>query len=513
MKNILLFGLLLALFTTTYGQKTERDGNYHFKSENYSVALDIYQSLYKADTANININYRLGVCYLNCNSNPKAALTHLEFISASKESDPIYYFELGKAYLYNYKFANATESFTKSKNLSAKNPEFSHLSTLWLSMTENAKKLTREPLDVSFINLGKYINSKMDELTPVISADGENLFYTSNRKFDRSYNLYTYDIFYSEISYNAFKKGKAFTAANTMDDELIAGISATGDRVFVQLQGYDAFEDIAECTRRGKGFDKKNLLLGQVNSKSAESGAALSLTGDTLFFSSNREGGKGGFDIYYSKRLPTGEWGIPINLSDKINTAYDEDFPHMSVDGRTLYFCSNGPNSMGGFDVFKTILQANGEFSEPINLGFPLNDVFDNKTVAFSANQRYAYVSAIRSDGFGYSDVYRVIFNQQDPSVKLFIVKMKTGTKENNAEFAATDTTLAVTAFKKGKIVFGKYAYDANSSQSTIALPPGNYILEISGKTTETKSMKITVEDVPGKDKIIKETVFLEPKK
>ncbi len=512
MKKSFLLGVSFVILSNLMAQKTERDANYHFKSENYPVALDIYKNLYKSDTSNTELNYRLGVCYLNCNASPRAALKHLQFVEGIKANDPIFYFELGKAYLYNNQFAYAKESFAKSKQLAIKRPEFIQLVDVWMAMTENAKKLTRKPLDVSFINLGKYINSKMDELTAAITADGEILLYASNRKFDRAFNLYTYDVFYSPLSDNAFKKGKALTAVNSVDDEHLAGVSATGDKVFVQLQGYDAFEDIAQAQRTSRGFSKKVLLNANVNSKSTENAACESITGDTLFFSSARPDGKGGLDIYFSKKLPTGDWSLPINIGDKINTQYDEDFPTISADGRTLYFCSNGLNSMGGFDIFKTTILPNGEFSEPKNIGYPLNDVFDNKTIAFSPNQRYAYVSAIRPDSYGYSDLYRVVFNQEDPSVKIFILRMKTGNKEQNEKFLATDTTLTLTAYQKGKVIIGKYAYNKESSQATIALPPGTYSIEVTGKKTETQTIKIVVDDAPGKDKIIKKDVFLKPK-
>lgn len=512
MIRTILFTFCVLFLFQVYGQETERDANYHFKSENYPVALDLYKDLYKKDTVNIELNYRLGVCYLNCNSNPKAALKHLIYVEGKHADDGVYYHELGKAYLYNYQFSYATDAFIKSKQLSLKNPEFEKLNDVWMSMTENAKRYTRKPMDVSFVNLGKYINSKMDEFTPVTSADGEFLLFTSNRKFDRSINLYTYDVYYSQITDEAFKKGKALTSVNTIDDEYLAGISANGDAVFVQLQGYEAFEDLVMVPRTARGFGKSEAILGEVNSKSAEYGATLSITGDTMYFSSAREGGSGGMDIYYSRSLPNGAWGIPTNMGNKINSSYNEDFPMMSPDGKTLYFCSDNDKSMGGYDVFKSTLLANGEFTEPQNLGFPLNDVFDNKTIAYSSNQRYAYVSAIRSDGLGYSDLYRVIFNQEDPSVKILILNIKTGTKEQSEAFGVTDTTLTVTAFQKGKVVIGKYAYDSKNSQSTIALPPGNYTLEVSGTNTETTSFKINVPDVPGKDKIVKKTVFLKPK-
>jgi len=512
MKKLIIVAVLMASFIHSKAQNTERDANYHLKSENFPVALDIYENLYKKDTTDKSVIYNLGICYLNCNKNPKAALNYLLKVEPDKTSDEEFYFDLGKAYLYNYKFDEAKDAFSKSAQLASKKPEFLESVNLWQQMNENAKRLTQKPLDVSFVNLGKYINSEMNESTPVITADGEYMFFTSDRKFDRAFNLYTYDVYFSELSDEAFKKGKPAPGVNGMEDEFIAGVSATGDQIFVQLQGYEAFEDLASADFDAGKISNKTLLSANVNSKSAENSATTSVSGDTIIFASARPEGLGGFDLYLSRKLPTGEWSVATNLGSTINSIYNEEFPILSADGKTLYFCSDGSNSMGGYDVFKSHLQPNGEFSAPVNLGFPLNDVFDNKTVAFSPNNRYAYVSAIRSDSYGYTDLYRVIFNQEDPSVKLYIVKLFTGTEENKTPYAAADTSLTLTAYQKGKVVFGQYAYDKKNSQATIALPPGAYTIEITGTKTETYSLKITIEDSPGVDKIVKQNVFVKPK-
>jgi hypothetical protein len=251
-----------------------------------------------------------------------------------------------------------------------------------------------------------------------------------------------------------------------------------------------------------------------INSKSAEFAAYESTNGDTLFFSSNREGGFGGFDIYYSLKLPTGDWGIPMNLGEKINTAYDEDFPVLSSTDNKFYFTSNRPESMGGFDIFESkINPKTKEFSTPKNIGYPLNDVFDNKTIAFSDNDRYAYVSAIKPNGYGFTDLYQVVFNQMDPRVKILILTINIQNGESLVKAAELVPTLKITAFQKGKVVFGEYGFDLKSSSSTIALPPGSYTLEIIGSETEKYTRKITVPDTPTGNKIEKTTLTLDLKK
>ncbi len=513
MKKTTLLLLCSLLTLQLFAQKTIKDADSFFDNEDYIVALRYYQKFYLKDSLNPELNYKMGVCYLNCNANPKKALKHLLVAQPKKDkTDFVFLYELAWAFMNNKNFTKALDLLQQSKNHAINNPEFVELIDLRIDYIKNAQKYYKRPINVSFNNLGKYINTPMDDITPVISAYDETLLYTNNQRYDRTYDIYTFDVYYTMLSKKGYGKKKPLTGVNSVEDEFIAGASALGDKIFVQLQTFDFFEDLAVVSKKGKRFGKKEVLLGGVNSKQAEYGATLSLTGDTLYFSSKGNDTKGGLDIFMSRRLPNGQWSAPTNLGSKINSKYDEDFPQLAPDGRTLYFCSNNNKSMGGFDVFKTRLLPNGEWTEPKNIGYPLNDVFDNKTIAFSSDQRYAYVSKNRPDSYGYNDIYQVIFNDTDPSVKILMLYLKTGDKENNAPFGETDTSLSIVT-EKGDDVFGTYAYVASKSKVTIALPPGKYRITINGDKTNEYSFKMNVPDSPGTTKIIKKTIFLKPKK
>jgi len=492
-------------------QQEERLANNNYKAGNYAVSLKLYKKLLAKDTTNTEYLYRLGISYMNCNSNPAQALTYFKKLENAKKGDPEFLFMLAKSYSYNYDFELAKFYFENCKNQASKNVELKIMADTWLKMTENAARMTKSPLDVSFINMGKYINSEMDELTPFVTSDNEMLLYTSNNKYDAQFLIYSYDVYGATVDDGSFKKGKPLAVVNSLDDEFIAGISLTNERIFVQLQGFEGFQDLIYSDRKVKGFQGKTALGVNVNSEYAEFGACETIEGDTLFFSSGREGGLGGMDLYYSLKLPTGDWGTPRNLGDRINTPYDEDFPVLSNDGKKMYFTSNRPESMGGFDIFESDIQGEArEFSQPKNIGYPLNDVYDNKTIAFSDNERYAYVSAIKPDGVGFSDLYRVVFNQMDPAVKILVLNFKN--QVPTTPYAASDTTLKIVAYQKGKVVFGQYSYDAKNSLSTIALPPGSYSIEITGTKTEEYIHKIVVPDTPAGDKIEKHEIILKPK-
>ena len=132
----------------------------------------------------------------------------------------------------------------------------------------------------------------------------------------------------------------------------------------------------------------------------------------TLFiFQATRKEGLGGSDIWMVKRDKNGNWGIPVNLGLSINTVYDEINPYLSLDGKKLYFSSKGWNSMGRFDIFYSEWNDKIQnWSEPVNIGFPINDADDNTFISISGDGTFAYVSAVRPEGFGDKDIYEVEF-------------------------------------------------------------------------------------------------------
>ncbi|HOW40271.1 MAG TPA: hypothetical protein PL123_06980, partial [Bacteroidales bacterium] len=135
-----------------------------------------------------------------------------------------------------------------------------------------------------------------------------------------------------------------------------------------------------------------------------------------LYFTSNRKGSIGGLDIYVSKRDTSGDWGIPLNLGPVINTIYNEESPFLSKDDKTLFFSSRGHFNMGGYDVFYSTALDNGEWSVPLNMGYPINSTDDDVFFKPSGEGYEAYYAVDRPQGFGKEDIYHVeIFSDQHP--------------------------------------------------------------------------------------------------
>ena len=127
-----------------------------------------------------------------------------------------------------------------------------------------------------------------------------------------------------------------------------------------------------------------------------------------MFFVSDRDGGKGGKDIYVCKKLPNGEWAKAQNLGKTINTPYDEDGVFIHPDGKTMYFSSNGPNSIGDYDIFYSTLDEAGNWSNPVNMGYPVNSTDDDIFFVTSTDGKRGYFSSFKEEGLGEKDIYQI---------------------------------------------------------------------------------------------------------
>jgi hypothetical protein len=186
-------------------------------------------------------------------------------------------------------------------------------------------------------------------------------------------------------------------------------LSNDGQQLFINIDSQQDDGDIYVSKLDKDIWGAPVKLIGDVNSKDWENNSSLSPDGRTLFFSSNRPGGFGGKDIYKSRLLPDGAWGKAQNLGDKINTPFDEDAPFIHYDGRLLIFSSQGHNSMGGYDIFKTYLNtSDSTWSAPENMGFPINTPGDEIHYVLSPSGDNGYYGLGKADGFGDFDIYKV---------------------------------------------------------------------------------------------------------
>lgn len=281
--------------------------------------------------------------------------------------------------------------------------------------------ILEEPeINVKVENLGPNINSLYHEYYPILSTDGNSLYFTSR---DRPGGLGGEDVWVSKKQDSVWSKAENIgPPINTPDHEGFMCLSADSLNAFIFGNYPDSYGngDIF-CSRYQKdGWSEVKNFGKTINTPDFEGDAWFPSDGITVFFVSDRPGGIGKYrprskylhpdynsDIYVSVKT-NDEWGEPINLGEKINTPYCERGPLFHPDGRTLFFCSSGHPGLGDLDIF--VAYKTGEswtdWSEPENLGKEINTINKDWGYSISITGDEVYFASIRDGGFGRSDIY-----------------------------------------------------------------------------------------------------------
>jgi hypothetical protein len=388
---------------------------------NYRQALEEYFRLYEKDSTNIEYNYSIGLCYLETYIDKSKAIPYLEWVTEQPKANPVAWYDLGRAYAINYRFDDAMNAFMKFQQSAGKDDNYIPAAR-WIEMCQNAHGLMQHPVNVTFSNMGGDINSNAPDFNPYVTADETFLVFSTKRAGNTGgwsdYDGFlTSDVMFSTAKGGKWQKPKRMpNSINTAIVEESVGMSPDGSHLFVYLDNFTASGDVYLAEKTGRSFTKLEPLGKNINTRYLETSACIAPNKKIIFFAASYPDSYGGTDIYYSKKLPNGEWGVPVNAGNTINTSYDDEFPSLAPDGQTLYFASTGHNSMGGFDVFRTTWNKdNMTFSVPENIGYPLNTPDNNFTISFTKSGRFAYISAFRPDGYGDLDIYRITFQDVTP--------------------------------------------------------------------------------------------------
>ena len=491
--------------TAEEAKEVKKTADADFASGNYDSALPQYRDLVKSDPQNAVNNFRLGFCYLKGHANKSHAAQYLEKGISPKDKTKENNFYLGLAYHYDRRWDEAIEKYGQYKSAGGKAMKGFLDPGRLMEMCENGQELEAGPsVKVTYTNMGKLINTPDDEYTPMVSGDGRSLAFSSRRK--GNLGLPSEELgFPADVFLSSFKDSVGWSKAkgagvniNTDGDEEVAGINSLADVLLLNVNNADGANDLAMSMMKGKSYQKYSLLSSINNPQNLETSACLSNDGKTLYFSAemNEKGkktGQGGFDIYVAHLEDNGSWSKPENLGPDVNTFYDDKYPFLSVDGKTLYFSSQGFNSMGGFDIFKTTFDDNTEtWSEPVNLGAPINTPDDETSFSITGTGREAYMSVARDDGMGARDIYKLSF--EDETVAPFKTVMK-GKVIITSSPKATFDKVELKDKKTGKVVCSFGTPSLNTTKEyLLAAPMGEYELSVSGSgfKTYTEDLSLT---------------------
>jgi hypothetical protein len=393
------------------------DAEFFYNSEDYKEAVFYYQKLQAISPTNGNINFQLGMCYINMPGEETKAIPYLEKATEKvsykykksvfeETKAPLHsFFYLAQAYRINNQLDKALEmldKFTTSKyfegnyNMGVVNTE--------INACKRAKVIQDKPIQIVSLRLGEPINTNVDNYNAVVSADETFMVFMTNKKF-----------------YNAVMMSKKIDGIWSEPENITPQVGSDGDcyPTSISTDGKDLYlvkkvknnNDIFVSHWENDKWSIMQPLNENINSGKNETHAFISPDGKELYFTSNRKGGIGGLDIWCSKKV-NGDWGKAENLGSDINTELDEDTPFLRASGDVLFFSSQGHQNMGGFDIFYS-LKKGSKWSPPVNIGFPVNTTSDNKFWCPVGDGISGYITR-KTDDTSLMDIYRITLEGGD---------------------------------------------------------------------------------------------------
>lgn len=383
-----------------------------YEKADYKMALESYYEAEAKSPHDPKIKFKIGQTYLSAGAESKALPFLEEAYRMVPTIDPDIDYYLALALQANSHFNRAIDHFKKFK---AKNKKFNTIASHKIQECQLGDSLMRNPVLAVIKVLEWPINSPYQDYGPVLNASEDHLVFTSARdtmQVDKKYRTYFEDILHSTRSGDAWLVPQKLSPnINDQFHDAATYLTPDGKTVFLYYEKGNG--DIYQSSFNGGEWSPPVSMGKEINTVSWETSGCLSPDGNRFFFTSDRPGGQGNLDIYVSERLPNGQWGKAINLGPKVNSPGNEDAPFMHPDG-TLYFGSDGHVGLGDYDIFKSEFK-NGQWSKPLNIGYPINTPKFENYFFLSNDKKRAYFSAMRNEGVGNSDICMVHFLDPPP--------------------------------------------------------------------------------------------------
>ena len=422
--SIALFFCLYFLSVDVNGQATgdpQEDflyGEYYIEQGLYQQALPFYLSSLNENPDNNNINYRVGLCYLKLIGEQQKALPYLEkavldvdehYVKGKyrKPAAPVEaWLLLGDVYLRSNDLLKASYAYHQYKNyVEGSDKQMLEVVLNKINNLGISSEYQRTGQEVRIINMGERINSRFSDYNPVLTGNQATLIYTQLwDTYDNimiSYRTTAGWALPESINEKIGSSGNCYTSA----------LSSDGTELYL-ITNDDSDYNIYITYFKDGEWTTMIPLPGKVNSRYRESSVCISHDNRFLYFSSDRPGGQGGFDIYRAE-LQGNEWGNVNNLGDIINTPKNEEAPYLTNDGTLLFFSSNGHETLGNMDILFAERDSTGDWGVPINLGSPVNTTSDDIFYIYYPETKSGYLSRDIAQGYGKNDLYRLQFGEE----------------------------------------------------------------------------------------------------
>jgi outer membrane protein OmpA-like peptidoglycan-associated protein len=400
----------------------EKATKYYDSKDNANALKELEASIEK-DPYFVEAFTLMGYVYSDMKEYDKA----IDALKKAVGINPNYYrmtfFTLGRMQMSQGKYEDARASLEEYLRSPKVDPYTKNLTEQDLADCDFAIDAMKHPVPFSPVNVGPEINSDGYEYFPSMTADDMTFLFTRNFrpvKDDPSSHMQE-DLFISKKMNDKWTTAKSIgNGINTMGNEGAPSLSADGQIMFFVIcdadgsknygpdrKGYGSC-DIFYCIKQGDKWSKAFNVGAPVNTAGWETQPSFSSDGRTLYYihGTIKEGGVRDDDIYMSQVQDDGHWSKPVRLSDKINTPLREESVFIHPDNQTLYFASEGHTGMGGTDIFMSRRQPDGEWGDPVNLGYPINTWKDENSLLVNSAGNLAFFSSDREGGQGGMDIY-----------------------------------------------------------------------------------------------------------
>lgn len=454
-------------------------GKSNYDKGNYSEAIPYLEESVKANNTNEDALYYLGLSYRYTSQPQKAIDTFKNLEKINPNYWAWFYYEMGVA----YEELNQLESVAKVMDVFLE--KFPHDATRMRYIHQAVSKKNYALKSPAIraqgstmeeaINLGADVNSKWGDYSPQSNPNGKIIHFTSKRKDANSANQtsqywnetngWDEDVYSTEREGMTWSKPRALPEPiNSNDNDFGTSFSGDGQNmvyVACNREGGLGSCDLYTLTLEGDKWSEPVNMGNVVNSKDWDSQPTMSADGNTIIFSSDRENGFGAADLYVITKNKFGDWGATSNLGGVINTPFTEKSPFLSPDGKTLYFTSDGHPGYGDLDLFISVNE-NGKWSEPVNLGTPLNSPEEDSYFTIGGSGEIGYFASARKGGLGNLDLYSIKIPESmrpKPTVVVEGVVTNAKTKAVVGAYVMVEdlNTGELIAVNKSNSVSGKY--------------------------------------------------------
>jgi hypothetical protein len=420
MKRLLSLSILFCALAAPLVAQTAEDNFYdaiyfYEEEEDFQEAQFLFRMILRDHPNNANIKYWIGMCYNNIRGEEHKGIPY--FIEATQSISLKYkknrysekraphhsWFYLAEAYSKTNQMDDALEALNNFRDLKDFESKYNaRITDEAVEAVERAKIIKDAEIKMRGLFFNEPINSPSDDYNGVISGNGLMMVWANTKTF--------YEAVYMSVrEENQWGVPVLITPQIVSDGDLLpTGLSFDGNTLLLVKSDKRGNSDIWISHYNGNVWSPAEPIKGEINSGSNEDHASFSPDGRSIYLSSDRRGGEGGLDLWISERLPDESWGKPVNMGEEINTDKDETSVFVSPNGERLLFASKGHFNMGGYDIFRCELKEDLTWSQPTNIGFPLNTTGDNTFYVPLNNGMQALYTRFSNDAIGLLDLWYI---------------------------------------------------------------------------------------------------------